>query len=114
MAFMQESIIIEGKAWLYLPDDERFDDAGLEEGGETDVVLLLLPDGLLDESHLPGQKAPVPLAVEPLQRPEALLVPALGVVPEGGLGGQDHPGHEGNHHHLMKFNMKLQSCRGWM
>ena len=48
-------------------DDERFDDAGLDEGGQSDLILLLLPDGLLDDGHLPGQEGPVSRAVEPLQ-----------------------------------------------
>ena len=48
-------------------DDERFDDAGLDEGGQSDLILLLLPDGLLDDGHLPGQECPVSRTVEPLQ-----------------------------------------------
>ena len=48
-------------------DDERFDDAGLDEGGKSDLILLLLSDGLLDDGHLPGQDFPVPRSVEPLQ-----------------------------------------------
>ena len=51
------------------PDDERLDDAGLDEGGESDLILLLLPEVVLDDGHLPGQDAPVSCTVEPLQRP---------------------------------------------
>ena len=61
-------------------DDERLNDAGLDEGGKSDLVLLLLSDVVLDDGHLPGQDSSISSTVEPLQRPRLFKIIKVGQV----------------------------------